>query len=307
MLITGANGFIGRRLVVALSNMDGYAVTATFRHSNDFLPAPTKSLTLRSLDIDSKSEIDSLFRAGGFDVVINAAAALPPIDRVTGLAAALCTNVAAQVNLVSRAIASGCRRYIYYSTISVYEGLSNYDGGWNEDAPISPTEPYGLTKSFGEQVLQSMVTEQSDMSGISLRLAGVHGPGKNGGVVSHLLRAAMVNEPLKISEPNSRFRLLFVDDAVAATLRALDIHLDHAYRCYNVAGKETTSLRDLAEVIRKVAGSSSNIVEGDQSIVRDQIMNIARAEAELGYVPSSLAERLDQFRSEIQNQKSSTA
>lgn len=299
VLLTGANGFIGRRLAVALAQRDGYSITATYRGSSQFLPPPTSSLSLRQLDIDDSANIDDIFRRVAFDAVINAAAALAPIEPISGIGAALRTNVMAQSELVRRAVEGGCRRYIYLSSISVYGGQPRTTAGWTETDPAAPAEPYGLTKFFGEQILQSMLAGQTETTGITLRLAGVHGPGKNGGVVWHLLRAGLAGEPLRISEPKSRFQLLFVDDAVAATICALDAPPGPAYRCFNIAGEAPASLRQIAEQIREATGQASDILEGDQGIARNQVMNISRAVSKLSYAPRPMPEHLRNFLSDI--------
>ncbi len=295
LLVTGANGFLGARLIEQLIARGEVTITATYRRGKDRLPPPVDGnpVYLRC-DLADGAEVVRLFAARPVSAVIHTAAALPGRD-VEDLRAALRDNVAAQTNLVHQALAQRCRRFIYCSTISVYEGTASEGDGFSEGDAVHPSSVYGHSKYAAEQVLALALGNQTSMTGASLRLAGVHGPGRDSGVVHRMLRAALDGRPLVVEEPRSRFRTLFVDDAVEAVLSALRAGAPGTSSCYNVAGKEIHTLEELATKVLAVSGSCSAIEVRDNGRMRNQVMDITRIESELGFRPRPLEQNLAHY------------
>ncbi|MGE0093986.1 MAG: NAD-dependent epimerase/dehydratase family protein [Alphaproteobacteria bacterium] len=285
-MVTGASGFLGSRLVECLAKDKSISIFATFRDRTDRLmsPVPTNVQYTRC-DLSSQVALTSLFSRARFSAVIHTAAVIPT-TAAGDFEAIARDNLVAPIHLISAARTSGVSRFIFCSSISVYEPFE----GFSEDAPLNPLSIYARSKYIGEQILKMAAGER--MVGISLRLAGLHGPGRANGVVHHMVSAAHKHAPILVTEPNSRFRLCFIDDAIEAVLKILHMPTPPRHACYNIAGRDIFTLRMLAERIRFLTASSSEIREAPSSPVRNMVMPILRAECDLDYRPRGLDEHL---------------
>lgn len=290
VLVTGAGGFLGARLVASFGREDGIAVTGTYRTGPCPLVGADSGI---QCDLSQSGAADRLFADRRIDTVVHAAAALVRGNDSTAVHRAVQDNIVAHANLLSAAVAHGCQRFVFCSTISVYEGASPRDSdGWREDDPVRPDSVYGWSKAAGEELLRLAAVEAPALGAVSLRLAGIHGPGKTGGIVYNAVRAALSDEPLKINDRNSRFRLVFVDDAVAAVKSAIANGPRNGYDCYNVAGEEIFTLPQLAKACGPHIGSELAIDVQAGTKTRDRVMDITKIKKELSYQPIGLDQNL---------------
>jgi nucleoside-diphosphate-sugar epimerase len=297
ILVTGANGFVGAALMRRLSEA-GHTVCGTVRENRDRLPAdPPRNIEIASCDLADRVAVRRLFNKRRFDTVIHTAARLGPQNDPDFGSLAARNNVCAQANLLDQAVQSACQRYIFCSSISVYEGEPAKIGGFLENDAVRPTTLYGWSKYAAEEFLASVCHGKNEIHGVSLRLSGIHGPGKVGGAVYHMVRAARAGEDLNVNEPESRFRLLFQNDAVEALVSSITAPLPGPYSCYNIASRDAFTLRQLAETIISKVGSNSHINEPEAGDAprRNQVMDTSLAKLDLGFSGRSLDESLSNY------------
>ncbi len=286
ILVTGANGFLGAALVSKLVAHGDFAVCGTVRRGESrLITSPPHNLRYVHCDLAEAGQIADLIADWRPDAIAHAAAAVFRDGGSAELAAAAQNNVAALSNLLAAAIDAEVGRFVYCSSISVYGELPDGTTAYHESQPAVPGDVYGWSKLAGERILELASDPKAGMERISLRLAGIHGAGRTSGVVCALMRSAIVGEPLRVDEPESRFRLLFVDDAVSALSLALTCSLDQPYGCFNVAGADTLSLRELAGIILSVTGSTSSIEVAPESPRRNEGMDISAFQSAFGYRP----------------------
>jgi len=127
----------------------------------------------------------------------------------------------------------GVKLLVNCSSISVYEGLSAPPAGFRENNKVEPTSPYGRTKLAAE-FLATLLDCGEKTFGVSLRLAGIHGAGRRNGVVFRMMSSALEGSDIRVDEPDSVFRILFMEDAVRAIETALG-RPQLGHHCYNVA------------------------------------------------------------------------
>lgn len=108
-------------------------------------------------------------------------------DRVDG---SYDVHVKGMHRLLEAAVAHGCRKVVYASTLSVYRGSRPRNGLLDETVPPDACDLYGLTKRLGEQVCEAFARRHTDLSVLALQLVGPrseaqwaqedrHGPGRN--------------------------------------------------------------------------------------------------------------------------------
>ncbi|WP_166879427.1 dTDP-4-dehydrorhamnose reductase [Salinibacterium sp. ZJ450] len=152
IIITGANGMLGRDLQAVFAGRD---VTAFSRADLDIT--------------DRDSVIDAV---AGHDVVINAAAYTNVDDAETNEEAALATNALGAENLAVAAALSGAR-LVQISTDYVFDGTANEP--YDEDTNLRPVSAYGRTKAEGERRTRAAHPDGSYIVRTAW-LYGAHGP-----------------------------------------------------------------------------------------------------------------------------------
>lgn len=150
ILVTGAAGSIGSRLVRHLLQMDPAAVVGVDWWENGvfFLGqelGDSPQLDLRIADAGDEPAMSALFAESAFDVVFHAAAYkhVPLMQRSP--AQAIVNNVASTRLLVGFAERSGCSHFVYVST----------------DKAVNPVNVMGATKRLGELVVGAMADGMS--------------------------------------------------------------------------------------------------------------------------------------------------
>jgi len=207
--LTGATGFIGRRLLQELPRR-GFRVRVLLRR-------PTE------IALDSGSAI-----IGDLARPQNMAAALADVDAVihsAGVAHAMSgvpaddyriLNTEATIALARAAERARAKRFVFLSSIRAQVGPAAA-GVITETRAPEPTDEYGKSKLAAEQGLAEL-----GIDWVALRPALVYGPGVKGNVAA-LVRLARTPYPLPLGGLNAKRSLVAVDnlvDAVATVLRA---------------------------------------------------------------------------------------
>ena len=295
VLVTGAGGYIGSQAVDHLARR-GHKVTGTWRRDRSRLDAARcDNLMLAQIDLADTQAVARLVASGGFDAIVHAAAAVGGLDSADRLRTDAKDNVQATANLISAAIEAGCRRFVFCSTISVYGGGGADPDGYRE-TDAHAVSIYGWSKLAGEQLMSLAAGLYPQFSGVSLRLAGVHGRGRAHGALHAIAAAARTGNPIVLKDPENRFRWLLIDDLLAAFDSLLTTRLPPGHHVCNLASADAFTLTEIAERIRGLYGSNSPI-ETSGAATRNEVMNIERAAELWGFKPTRLAAFLPQYLS----------
>lgn len=273
ILVTGAGGFLGGTVVRALVAA-GRPVIATGRR-----PGEVAGQAIAVCDLTDAAAVATLINRHRPAAIAHCAALIQgtPADL-------LAANVTATTHLARAAIDAGRGRLVFCSSISVYAG----DGPFDEASPTEPADAYGQGKLAAEWALRAVSTA---LPTVALRLAGIHGPGRRGGIIHAFCARALAGQPLAVAEPETIQRPVFVDDAATAVIAALDCPLAAPFTVYGIAGAEALSLAALARTVVSVAGPAP-ITEAAQAPRRNRDLAIEAARRDLGYAPRPTAERL---------------
>jgi nucleoside-diphosphate-sugar epimerase len=290
LLVTGANSFIGSSFIRQLIEYGETDIVATYRYNKEALVDPqTTRLKYVYCDLSNPKSVSQLFDENNIGSIVHFAAARSGKTEENFSSIADRDNIQPIKNLLKMAAKMDCKRFIFTSAIAVYDGMEKTENEFLENVPLSPTSTFGQSKLACENLLRQY---GGRLERVSLRLPGVHGPGKNKGVVYQFLKAALYQTPLKITEPDSRFRLLFIKDAIQSILLALREELSDSYCCYNVASSEIFNLVDLAKKILEVTKSNSPINLEANTTYRNQVVNIDRIQNDLHFNPAPIMQHL---------------
>ena len=203
ILVIGANGFVGRRILDNLSENGACEVFGCSLHP-DILPKNGGNYHFITTDIRDEAVVKQLFKDVQPDVVINCSALSVPDYCETHHEEAYLTNVTA-VSQLAVFCEEYKSRFIHLSTDFVFEGkMFVFDEKINEDAgPLyteedipTPVNYYGYTKWKGEE----KVAETCSSFAI-IRVAIVYGralPGQHGNIVQLVMKRLKAGQEIRV-------------------------------------------------------------------------------------------------------------
>ena len=170
VLVTGGAGYIGSHIVKALGEK-GYDVVVYDNLSYGHEWAVLYGRLIKG-DLADRELLNSVCKKEKFDSVIHMAAFIVVDESVRDPLKYYRNNFVNTLNLVEVCIEQKIKRFIFSSTAAVY-GIPE-TVPVTEDAPLSPINPYGISKVMVENILKD-VSSSSDFSYVSLRYFNVAG------------------------------------------------------------------------------------------------------------------------------------
>jgi nucleoside-diphosphate-sugar epimerase len=177
------------------------------------------------------------------------------------------TNLLGTVNLFDAAARHGLSRVVWASTIMVYGPREKYPPQpLTEAAEPMPRTPYGASKLALEWLARSY--RRRGLETVALRLGTVFGPGRlRHGAAEFavtLFQEPAARRPVTVSEGDRTANMLYVEDAVAACLRAVQTSGPLA-DVYNISGFECSVSEMAREVARLLPAASIEVAPGGHS------------------------------------------
>ena len=303
ILVTGAAGFIGSKLmftlaergdeVVGIDNLnDYYDVRLKEGRIAEFCTGERKRFL--KMDIADKEALDALFSKENFDAVVNLAAQAGVRYSITNPYAYLQSNLVGFLNVLEACRNHPVRHLVFASSSSVY-GL-NAKVPYSEDDKVdNPVSLYAASKKSNEL----MAHAYAKLYGIpctGLRFFTVYGPWGRPDMAPMLFASAITKgEPIKVFNGGDMIRdFTYIDDIVEGTVRTLDYVPAGAdcpngvpYRIYNIGCSHPVKLMDFISEIEQAVGRPAEKVflpmqAGD---VYQTNADTTHLEQEVGYKP----------------------
>ena len=234
ILVTGAAGFIGSRLVQWLQEVEGAQVVAFVRQFKSASRIARYPCELRIGDV---TDLESLrMAARGCTHIVHAALSF------AGTAAQnrrVTVEGASNVCRVAREL--GVQRTVFLGTISVYGKLPH--GVLLESTSCRPKDAYGRDKLAAERVVNSAIRQ--GLPAVNLRLPVVFGPWSFWS--TYAVKRAALGRVLLPDGGRGTCNALYVDDAVLAISRALQAPLRGSTHTFLISAAQPTSWRRFYE------------------------------------------------------------
>lgn len=253
VLITGASGFVGGRLVTRLRETSRVAVRAAVRRPG------TVTSGVESVVVPGLARAADWSEAlRGIDVVVNLAARVHVMNEreADPLAAFRAVNVDGTLALAEQAARAGVRRFVQLSSIKVNGELTQPGRPFTADDTPAPQDPYGLTKLEAEVGLQRLVAS-TGMEVVVVRPPLVYGPGVKANFES-LMRWIWRGVPLPLASIHNRRSMIALDNLVAFIVACLD-HPAAAQQVFVVSDGEDLSTSDLLRRLGAALGKPARL------------------------------------------------
>ena len=261
VLLTGANGFVGRPLCRALPAA-GFGLVAAVR-PQAALDAGIERRPVGPLAADS----DWRAALDGIDAVVHLAARVHVMHDTSAdpLAEFRAANVAATRALAEQAAAAGAGHLLFLSSIKV-NGEASGATPFTPDS-AAPADPYGQSKWEAEQALAEIAAARG-LAVTILRPPLVHGPGVKGNL-RRLLGAVDRGLPLPLGRIDNRRALIGVDNLCAAVIAALrQPPAAGQVRTYTLCDAETVSTAELVRRLAQALGRPARLLPVPESWLR---------------------------------------
>lgn len=261
VLVTGANGFIGRRLVARL-RLQGEAVREFSECEGNIANAPLEF-----------PEVTQVFHLAARTYVPDSWRDPRPFfeTNVLGLVNVLdfCVRQKASLVLISS--------YVYGRPRSLPIA---------EDAPLDAFNPYSLTKILAEETA-AFYRDKHDLAVTIVRPFNLYGPGQ----ADHFLVPTLIRQALdpsrdcyEVEDDGPRRDQLFLDDLIDLVLACRN----RPGGVYNAGSGQSVSIGELATLINQAAGVDKPVHSRGRrrpEEVMDVVADIRRAHDELDWRP----------------------
>lgn len=260
VLVTGATGFVGSRLLQRLRAEDGYQVVGAVRR----LPDVMGSDFFVCGDIGP----DTAWSSGlnGIDVVVHCAARVHVMHERSAdpLVEFRRVNVGGALNLAQQAVASGVRRFVFISSVKV-NGESTMAGRpFMADDIAHPSDPYGISKYEAEQGLLAL-GHKSGMEIVIVRPVLVYGPGVKANFL-RMMKWVHRGIPLPLGAIHNRRSLVALDNLVDLLVICM-MHPAAAGQTFLASDEEDLSTSELLRRLAVALGRQPRLLHVPASLL----------------------------------------
>lgn len=252
ILVTGGAGFIGSHVVDAYLDA-GYEVVVVDDLSTGFQRNLNPAAKLYRLDMRDPG-LSEVFAEEQPDYVNHHAAQASVNASMKDPIHDASINILGSVNVIQCARRSGVRKLIYASTGGAAVGEPRYLPV-DEEHPVQPLSPYGVTKHSVEHYLHLFRVNHS-LSYTILRYSNVYGPrqdphGEAGVVAIFTGRMLRGEQPTVNGSGEQQRDFVYVSDVARANLAALQ---KGDGGMYNIGSGIGTSVNEVFERLARIAG-----------------------------------------------------
>lgn len=300
ILVTGGAGFIGSHTVERLLRNEAGTVSILDNFNDYYDPAIKRAnirgfinrVTIREGDLTDRVFVDRVFAEEKFDAVIHLAARAGVRPSIESPELYIDTNIKGTFYLLEACRRSGCRKFVFASSSSVY-GVNKKVPFSEEDPILQTISPYAMTKMAGEQ----MCSNYSHLHGfrsVCLRFFTVYGPRQRPDLaISKFTKLILDNQPIdKYGTGGTKRDYTFIDDIVDGIMGALAYtEKPDASPCdiFNLGGSQTVTLNEMIATLEQALGKKAAINQlpeqpGDVPLTS---ADVSKAVSLLGFKPTT--------------------
>ena len=285
LVVTGATGFIGGRLVDKALDR-GFEVIALLR---DPYAMPQKSNP--GLQVKRWQAGEVLPEIRGAQALCHLAAFVPS-DFSDPEEAATCfeTNVIGAIDLVSQAANQGISKIIYFSSGQIYSSAETCAQEHSLAYPVDRATYYLASKLAGELCIQAAARRRG-IDVVVFRLASIYGPGMHSkGMIPNFIRRLSAGEPINLMDGGAyHVDFGYIEDVVDVTFRAL---ASNSTGIFNVGSGVASTALEVAAIVADVLGADRNliVVEGEARPNGFAALDVSKARDVFGFKPKRLEE-----------------
>jgi nucleoside-diphosphate-sugar epimerase len=260
VLVTGATGFVGGRLLERLSEMKGYDLYSLQRYvTGRYVLGADRGVKVVFCDLRDQFAVRCTVREVQPEIVIHLASISPVSYSYDHPNEVMDTNLSGTINL-----AEACLREVphlkHFLFASTSETFGNGPLPKREDTPQAPNSPYSVSKHAAEKYVLYM-WDAYKFPVTVLRPFNTYGRRDNTHfLVERMLVQMLQSGDVRLGDPTPERDLLFIDDHVDAYLVCLAKPEASIGQAFNFCTGEKMTVLSLAEKLRDMTGFRGQIV-----------------------------------------------
>ena len=314
VLVTGAAGFIGFHLTLALLDRNDEVIGVD--NLNDYYDTALKQLRLNEIakhskcsnfefiraDISDKTLMDQLFDYYSFDVVVNLAAQAGVRYSIENPHAYVQSNLVGFVNVLEGCRHSKVRHFVYASSSSVY-GMNIKQPFSTLDRVDNPISLYAATKKSNE-LMAHTYSHLYNIPTTGLRFFTVYGPyGRPDMAYYKFTKAILSGNPIDVYNNGDMKRdFTYIDDIIDGIVRVIDkipgpqsnkySSTQPPYKLFNIGNNNPVSLRKFITTIEDACKMKAkvNLLPMQLGDVSETYADIDDFSSYVGFSPSETVE-----------------
>lgn len=263
VLVTGANGFIGKALCDALPSSGCTVLGVVRKDTGSDQPAAVKCLAMGN--IDERTQWGAAL--SGVDSVVHLAARVHVMNDTVAdpLAEFRRVNVALTLNFARQAAEAGVRRFVFVSSVKVNGEKTVVGQPFTADDVAQPTDPYGVSKLEAENALIELAS-QTGMEVVIVRPVLVYGPGVKANFHA-MMRWLRKGIPMPFGALDNRRSLVAIDNLVDLLVTCL-VHPAAANQTFLVSDGEDLSVTELLQRTAATFGRPARLLPAPLFMLR---------------------------------------
>lgn len=280
ILVTGASGFVGKHLVVKLSQLGAHVYEISLRAS---FPQIYKVDICDYKKIDqfiSDKKIEICYHLAGESIVESGKSEPYSTFRV---------NIDGTLNILEIGRKRSLERIIVASSSHVY---GKNEVPYLENYPPKPTRPYETSKACADMIAQSYA-EAYNLPILIPRFVNIYGPGDLNftRLIPKTMKQIITENEVKLWGGNITRDFLYIDDAINGylDLANIDIATVKENRIFNFGGGNTITVNNLVQKIIKISRRTVSLIKTDEireNEIKSQYVSFGKAKKLLEWKPT---------------------
>ena len=287
ILITGANSFLGKRLIARLSKGNHQLLLTSLHAENQS--------NIIEMNLTNVNNIKSIISKYKPDIIFHLAA-LVDLSRDYQIAKkCIDINIIGTLNLLETIKQVSVKKVVFASTEEIY---GDQIIPFQENQVPNPPSPYSMTKMAGEYLCHQYAN-QLNFDLLIFRIATFYGPqNTQNRLIPQTIIKALKNETIYLNSGTKKRDYIFVDDVIDAFQKSLIItkkNRQQFIETINLGGSVSYSLKNIVDLIISITKSKSKIIYGyypDRVGEADYwLMDITKAKSILNWQPKTTLEQ----------------
>ena len=249
ILLTGANGFVGKSIVNKLASHNVILTSRSNLSQNQGVYFAKKMSSTEDFS-DCLKNIEVIIHTAGRAHRINDKAKDPKKKYME-------VNCFGTLNLARQAAKAGVKRFIYLSSIKVNGEKSTFDEPFKYDDVINPKDDYGRSKAEAERGLLKIASE-TKLEVTIIRPPLIYGVGVKANFAT-LIKFASRNLPFPLGAVQNKKSFVFIDNLTSLIITCID-HSDATNQVFLVSDDCDVSTKELYEKILQVHKKKARII-----------------------------------------------
>lgn len=294
VLITGANGYLGKRLVAWLLDRTKLKIVALDLKIDEQNISTDRIQWVKM----SLSDIDRFDQgAEKIELIVHLAAKIAVnnigLDGSTDLFEQNCFNT---LKLLDWAQKNEITKILFVSSMTVY-AKNKGQGLIQENAPKEPESMYGLTKALSEELLK-LYSKKSSLRSIVVRLPGLYGGERKNGLMYNLAQKIKGGLPVELDLAGlGNWETVHVDDVAEILGEIIALNKFKApFEAFNLGyADKRVAVGPIIELMRQHYKSRSAITIKNKAHYRPFTMSNRKLKGLLGKFPIKFKPSLEKY------------